>query len=134
LPGLRETATSLVKGLRQFNLSAFGFGVGLQREVPEPQAITPAIVGSLYDVLAVILDHQSVLVALDRLDDSWDGDSESRSLLTGLIKASKELNDRFARRSESLRILVFLRSDIYDSLAFDDKDKHRPTEQHIAWT
>jgi len=134
LPSLRKTATSLVKGLRQFNLSAFGFGVGMQRQVPESQAITPAVVSALYDLLSAVLGHQRVTVALDRLDDSWDGQDGSRSLLIGLIKALKELNDRFALRQDALRVLVFLRSDIYDSLLFDDKDKHRPTEQHIVWT
>lgn len=29
---------------------------------------------------------------------------------------------------------MFLRADIYDSLQFDDKDKHRPLEESITWT
>jgi hypothetical protein len=28
---------------------------------------------------------------------------------------------------------VFLRTDIYEGLRFDDKDKHRALEQHIVW-
>jgi hypothetical protein len=46
---------------------------------------------------------------------------------------AKDLNDRFGAGSEGLRVLTFLRSDIYDGLRFDDKDKHRPLEEHILW-
>ena len=51
------------------------------------------------------------------------------------MKASKELNDRFGASEDDsgLRVNVFLRSDIYDDLRFDDKDKHRATEEHILW-
>ena len=54
----------------------------------------------------------------------------------GLLKATKELNDRFGSPDvgSGLRINIFLRSDIYDDLRFDDKDKHRATEEHILWT
>ena len=34
-PGLLNTAKSLIKGVQQFNLSAFGFGVGMSKQSPE---------------------------------------------------------------------------------------------------
>jgi hypothetical protein len=133
-PGLRETATSILKGLRQFNLSAFGFGVGWEH-VPPEQALTPTVAAALFEALTDAVAEQGVVVALDRLDDSWDGSDEARSLLVGLLKATKELNDRHgkAKPGQGLRVLAFLRTDIYDTLRFDDKDKHRPTEEHIRW-
>lgn len=136
-PGLLSTATSVVKGLRSLNLSAFGFGLGFDRDGDHEQPMTPAVISALIETLGPPLFEQPVLVELDRLDDSWDGSPESQTLLIGLLKAAKELNDRFmvASKAESpLRILIFLRSDIYDGLSFDDKDKHRPTEQHIVWS
>jgi len=133
-PGLRETATSILKGLRQFNLSAFGFGVGWEHHAPE-LPVTPTVANALFDALALPLAEQGVTVTLDRLDDSWDGSAEARSLLVGLLKAAKDLNDRNASVApgRGLRVLTFLRTDIYDTLRFDDKDKHRPIEQHINW-
>jgi hypothetical protein len=133
-PGLRKTAASVLKGLKGFNFSAFGFGAGFEREMSE-QPLTPTIVQALFDLMAPAFREYGVLVALDRLDDSWDGSQESGSLLVGLLKAAKELNDKFGwdKHQKGLRLLVFLRSDIYDSLEFDDKDKHRPTEQHLTW-
>lgn len=136
-PGLLSTATSVVKGLRSLNLSAFGFGVGFDREVEQGHPMTPAVISALVETLEAPLQEQAVLVQLDRLDDSWDGSMESQTLLIGLLKAAKELNDRFMAPSQAespLRVLIFLRSDIYDGLRFDDKDKHRPTEEHIVWS
>ena len=133
-PGFQQTAASVLKGLKQVNFSAFGFAFGMQRET-EDQPMTPTVVEALLQVLEVPLKAQGVLVALDRLDDSWDGSRESLSLMVGLLKAAKELNDRFGwgQDGAGLRVLVFLRTDIYDALRFDDKDKHRPLEEHINW-
>jgi len=135
-PGLLQTATSMVKGLKSFNFSAFGFGVGLARGEAEEQSLTPAVAEELLRLASDVLWEHRLVVGMDRLDDSWDGSDEARSLLVGLLKAAKDLNDRYASTEHDvgLRIDVFLRSDIYDSLRFDDKDKHRASEQNILWT
>jgi hypothetical protein len=129
-------ATSLLKGIESFDLSAFGFGVGLTRKDVQEQALTPALIEVLLSHLEAPLQEYPLLLELDRLDDAWDGTSESQSLLVGLLKASKDINDRFHNvgNKNSTRVLVFLRTDIYDSLRFDDKDKHRPFEQRISWS
>lgn len=135
LPDTRSTAIRLLKGLESFNLEAFGFGMGFSRKAHE-QPLTPQIVELLFEDLRILSQDVGVVVALDRLDDSWDGSSEAKSLLIGLLKASKEINDRFSDRTsiKGISCLVFLRSDIYESLQFDDKDKHRPLEETITWT
>jgi hypothetical protein len=135
-PGLLRTATSMVKGLKSLNFSAFGFGAGMSREPTFKQALTPAVADELLRLARFPLGEHRLVLGLDRLDDSWDGSEEAKSLLVGLLKASKELNDGFGvvDGDFGLRVDVFLRSDIYDSLRFDDKDKHRAVEQHITWT
>ena len=134
-PGLLNTVKSLLKGLEEFNLSAFGFGMGMSRHSPE-QSLTPAVAEELLKLCQVALEEHNLILGIDRLDDSWDGTEDARSLLVGLLKATKELNDRFGilGTGSGLRINVFLRSDIYDDLRFDDKDKHRATEEHILWS
>jgi hypothetical protein len=134
-PGLVQTATSMVKGLKSFNFSAFGFGLGFNKETAE-QALTPAIAEELLRLCRVALEEHRLVIGLDRLDDSWDGTDEARSLLVGLLKSAKELNDELGVVNEDfgVRVDVFLRSDIYDSLRFDDKDKHRALEQNITWS
>ena len=54
-PSLLDTATKVVRGLKAFNLSAFGFGVGFDRETDSTQQITPAVFEALLDTLAVPL-------------------------------------------------------------------------------
>lgn len=135
-PGFLKSASSILKGLQSFNLNAFGFGVGIERGDTAGQAITPAVIERLVSLLQVVVRQRGAIVALDRLDDSWDGSPEARSLLVGLLKAAKELNDRLGSSGTQagLRVDVFLRSDIYDDLRFDDKDKHRQLEESVIWT
>lgn len=134
-PDLLSTAKSIIKGLQSFNLSAFGFGVGMARKTSE-LGLTPAVAEELLKLCRIALEEHNLILGIDRLDDSWDGTDEARSLLVGLLKAGKELNDRFGSSQEGigLRVDIFLRSDIYDDLNFDDKDKHRSTEEHILWS
>lgn len=135
-PNLISTATKVVKGLRSFNLSAFGFGAGFSRAEAERQPLTPAVIGAILDLLRPVLAQTPVLVGLDRLDDSWDGSNESSTLLIGLLKATKDINDAFfdQRSWSEFRVVVFLRSDIYNGLKFDDKDKHRSSEGYLLWS
>lgn len=113
MPDARTTATRLVKGLESFNLEAFGFGFGFTRQSHE-QPLTPQVVGLLFEDLKKLSQDIGVVVALDRLDDSWDGSAEARSLLVGLLKAAKEINDGFSDRAnaQGISCSVFLRADI----------------------
>lgn len=134
-PGLLNSATSIVKGLSSFNLSAFGFGIGFDSE-SDRQIITPAILEELVTLLDKVVAERPLILALDRLDDSWDGTDQAKSLMIGLLVAAKELNDRLGAvdGKSGARVNVFLRSDIYDVLKFDEKDKHRQLEEWILWT
>ncbi len=134
--GSLKATSGALKSLDSFNLSAFGFAAGASRRTPERLELTPDVTNAMFEALDTALHEQPVIVAFDRLDDAWDGSPESRSLLIGLLKASKETNDGYrAPRGTKpiLRVVIFLRTDIYDSLSFDDKDKHRPFEQQITW-
>jgi hypothetical protein len=129
-------AIRVLSGIKQFNLSALAFGGGLERDSGAPVPMTPEVINRLFDLIETCGQQAGVVVLLDRLDEEWDGSSEAQSLLIGLLMASKELNDRFGLGGGDvgLKILVFLRSDIYAVLRFDDKDKHRATEQPLTWT
>ena len=133
-PTLISTATHLLKGIKSFNLEAFGFGVGFEQHDRE-QPLTPLVIESLLETISVVTSEIGLVVTFDKLDDSWDGSEESKFVLIGLLKAAKEINDKYARGvpPSGLSIIVFLRTDIYEGLRFDDKDKHRALEQHIVW-
>jgi hypothetical protein len=74
---------------------------------------------------------KQVRILIDRLDDSWDASKESQNLIIGLFKAANELNAAF---TGNLIVTVFLRSDIYDNLFFDDQDKLRQYEETLYWS
>lgn len=134
---LARSAGTLLRGLSELNLSALGIvSIGVKGSRPEPAPLTPAVISALFDLLERPLADVGVVVAFDKLDDSWDWSDEAKAVLIGLLKASKEINDRFGLTAEDtgLQVLSFLRSDIYNQLRFDDKDKHRPTEGHLTWT
>lgn len=69
-------------------------------------------------------------ILIDRLDDSWDASEKSQHLIIGLLKAANELNAIF---DNNIIVTVFLRSDIYDNLFFDDQDKLRQYEETLYW-
>jgi hypothetical protein len=133
-PTPTNTVKRLLTGLSSFNLEAFGFGIGFDRE-KQQQILTPQIIDLLLDATKEVCNDLGVIVAIDRLDDSWDGSDVSRSLLIGLLKATKEINDKYSLATgRGIHVIAFLRSDIYQSLQFDDKDKHRAIEEEIIWT
>ena len=135
-PGLTTTATKFIKGVTDFNLEAFGFAAGLSRSPYTAQPLTPALLDKLIELLGVVTKERGIILALDKLDDSWDGSTESHSLLIGLLKAAKYMNDTLGPRNEQsgLRVNVFIRTDIYSLLGFIEKDKHRPLEIELTWT
>ncbi|MGY1839896.1 MULTISPECIES: P-loop ATPase, Sll1717 family [unclassified Modestobacter] len=131
-----RVARSLYKGIESFDLSALGLGVGVTRGRRDPATapVTPAVTEALLGHIKALLKDVRLIVQLDRLDDAWQGKAEDRTLIAGLLRAVKDLNDSFAAVELNSKVIVFLRSDIYDSLSFDDSDKHRQGELRIVWT
>lgn len=131
-------STRLLSSLKSFNFNAFGFGMGATvADGKSPSVATPhEVATAIFHSLIPALEQQPHIIALDRLDDAWDGSENSKSILIGLLKAAKDLNDKYKEtrsRKQILRVVLFLRTDIYESLSFDDKDKHRPYEEQIIW-
>jgi len=134
-PTVLTTAKRLLGGVKSFNLTAFGFGTGITMKDQE-QPLTPSVIEALLTAIGEVTADRGVVVALDKLDDSWEGSDKSKQLMIGLLKAAKDINDRFSVGApvKGLAVVVFLRVDIYEGLTFDDKDKHRATEHPLTWT
>lgn len=130
-----HAARSFTDGVESLDLSAFGVGVGFRRRESPRTALAPFVADLVLDQLAAPLKENPVIVELDRLDEYWDGSDDVKAQIVGLLKAAKSINDRFRdERGGSLaRIVIFLRTEIYDSLRFDDKDKFRAFEVSIRW-
>lgn len=75
-----------------------------------------------------------IFVAFDRIDEAWDASSfeSSQRIIAGLIGAAEHINGKF---KGSLRPIVFLREDIFETIDLNDKNKLRSDcGQLLAWT
>ncbi|KKD04121.1 P-loop ATPase, Sll1717 family [Streptomyces sp. WM6386] len=75
--------------------------------------------------------HAPLLLMVDQLEQVWSAEPDSNSMVIGLLLAAKHAASRYGR---SVRFLLFLRADIYDSLSFGEGDKFHGDELRITWT
>lgn len=96
--------------------------------------ISPTPIRIIEEIKKILIrdwpNEKKVRILIDRLDDSWDASDKSKNMIIGLLKASNDVNASFGGK---IIITVFLRSDIYDNLFFDDKDKLRQYEETLIW-
>lgn len=127
------------KGLRG-SLALEAFGVSLSAELgAAPEGVRAAEqlsviehgVAQAFEDLGCARAHQSVLLLVDKLEDVWAAEPTSEALITGLLVAGKHVARTYAGAA---RCVVFLRSDIYDSLTFSEADKFRSDELRIDWS
>ena len=136
-PSLAQATRKLTQ-ITSLDFSAFGAGFAAKVDRSDGGLLTPAVVQELKERLYRVSLSRRWLIALDKIDEAWDGTEQTKSLIIGLIKASKQINDDFGwdrgGNGNGIRTLVLLRTDIYDVLDYDDRDKHRADELTLGWT
>ncbi|MFJ2716013.1 P-loop ATPase, Sll1717 family [Streptomyces sp. NPDC087437] len=75
--------------------------------------------------------HPPLLLMVDQMEQVWSAEPDSNSMVIGLLLAAKHAAGLYGR---SVRFLLFLRADIYDSLSFGEGDKFHGDELRIVWT
>jgi hypothetical protein len=101
----------------------------LPRFIPEVnKSISEHLLGSLNP-------EHAYHIAFDQLDLDFDPDNEDyKQRLIGLILAARRLNLRARDVGTQLCVSVFLRTDIYDVLQFEDKNKITENDSvRIEW-
>lgn len=88
----------------------------------------------IFDFVKENYSQSPFTITLDRLDDGWDASDSSKLLLVGVLKAAREFNQALAVRGEPPAIIVFLRSDIFNDLQFNDKNKMTSDIEYLDWT
>jgi hypothetical protein len=88
----------------------------------------------ILDFVKANFDREPFTITLDRLDDGWDASEKSRMLLVGVLKAAREFNQIFNRHGKPPAVIVFLRSDIFNELQFNDKNKISADIKYLDWT
>lgn len=122
LPGVEGAAS-----LGGFELDEGGEGPLLARSISQWTRILSDFVKDNYD-------EAPFTITLDRLDDGWDASDQSRMLLVGVVKAAREFNQMLRRPGRPASVLVFLRSDIFNELRFNDKNKIVADIEYLDWT
>lgn len=138
--GLSDRVAKGVRGLRgSMSLEAFGFSAGVElakaptegSRAAHQLAVIEKGVAAAFDDLGCAGAHPPLLLLVDQMEQVWSAERESHSMVIGLLLAARHVAGLYGG---SLRCLLFLRSDIYDSLTFGEGDKFRSDELRITWT
>lgn len=88
----------------------------------------------IFDFVKEYYDNFPFTITLDRLDDGWDATEESKMLLVGVLKAARDFNQALRRPNQPPAVLTFLRSDIFNEIRFNDKNKIVADIEYLEWT
>ncbi|MFF1691344.1 MULTISPECIES: P-loop ATPase, Sll1717 family [unclassified Streptomyces] len=117
------------------SLSATGEGAEAgsegARALRQLDALEAGVRAAFTDLGCPESDELPLLILVDRLEEVWQGDSDSHALVTGLLLGAKRVS---AVYGNAVRCVLFIRADIYDTLNFSDGDKFRSDEVRITWT
>jgi hypothetical protein len=81
-------------------------------------------------------EKESVWLLIDNIDKGWPlrGSTPADILIVrALLEATRKLQQQLEDREVEIRSLVFLRTDIYDHLAFEMPDKGKETAIRLDW-
>ncbi|MFC9756802.1 P-loop ATPase, Sll1717 family [Streptomyces sp. NPDC056921] len=142
LPGERlgDRLAQGARGLQtSLSLEAFGIKAGVDlasspsegaRAARQLEVVEQGVAKAVVD-LGCDGAHGPLLLMVDQLEQVWSAEPDSNSMVIGLLLAAKHAASLYGR---FVRFLLFLRSDIYDSLSFGEGDKFHGDELRITWT
>jgi hypothetical protein len=84
-------------------------------------------------LLKLLAKDQMYFIMFDKLDDGWDNSEDFKSSMVGLLRACRDINLEARKFGKMLRCVPFLRSDIYDCLQYNDKNKAYPDIEFLNW-
>ncbi|MGP5715841.1 P-loop ATPase, Sll1717 family [Brachybacterium tyrofermentans] len=87
---------------------------------------------SLEEVLVSESSVRPMSALIDRLDDAWDGTTESLELIAGAVKAARHYSQIFSN-ADMAPVVVFLRSDLWEEIRFNDKNKFSQDMLRLDW-
>jgi hypothetical protein len=136
--GLHNKFWRIIERIKS-SISLEAFGAKLSVEVHAPSAgirasneleLLESRLSQAFLELNCPTDHGHLLLTVDQLEKVWSNDPQSDTMVIGLLLASKHIRATFPR----VLCAVFLRTDIYELLQFQDRDKFRGDEMRIDWT
>lgn len=89
--------------------------------------------GALTSLATSAYSDYPVVIKVDRLDDGWDASPDSQGLIIGQLKAARAINQTLHIAGRPAPILTFLRSDIFEAVRFNDKNKMATSVERLEW-
>ncbi len=135
---LRRTISEWIT--RSFGANVFGTGV----TVSETRNIIKTAqwrdeLDALADLTINYIDNCTYYILFDALDDDYreiqdkEKSTHYLDLLVGLFKACQSAYDSFSKHGSHVVPIIFLRSDIYELLTPNDKNKWRDLSLTLNW-
>ncbi|UOO87801.1 hypothetical protein LVJ82_09870 [Vitreoscilla massiliensis] len=78
----------------------------------------------------LLTSHRQYLLIFDELDDRFQNNENYRNSIISLIKVASELNKEFYAKNINFKIIILLRTDIYNLL--NDRDFNKITQNSIV--
>lgn len=116
----------------QANLSLGSIDLG-KEDAAHAVSVMSVHLGALTSLAASVYDRHRLVVKVDRLDDGWDASADSQGLIIGELKAARALNHQLHRSGSPAPVVTFLRSDIYETVKFNDKNKMATSIEQLEW-
>lgn len=96
--------------------------------------IMSSYLGALTSLAQTAYKSHPITIKVDRLDDGWDASPESQGLIIGELKAARAINQQFHEKGSAAPVITFLRSDIFEAVKFNDKNKMATNIERLDWT
>lgn len=144
-PNLKDLLVGLVERLRRVrklelpkigHTGVSGGSIEFDPQAPSEKALLDTIkaaTDAIQNAVFGLLSQRFYYILFDKLDDGWDNSPDFKSSMVGLLRASRDLNIEAQKQKKLLRCVVFVRSDIYDSLQYNDKNKAFSDIELLAW-
>lgn len=88
----------------------------------------------LEDLAEDILKKYPVSVIIDRVDDVWDGSAEASQMISGVLKATRDINLKIPRAAGvPATAILFLRTDLWSIVRFNDRNKMSQDIERLSW-
>lgn len=84
-------------------------------------------------VISLLSKKKDYYILFDQLDLGWDNTEETKQLMIGLILSARDVIRAAEQKGKNLHLVIFLRSDIYETLRFEDKNKISPDVVELRW-
>lgn len=108
-----------------------GFEVASQENTVSDETLSA--LGDLEEILIRNWPLHNSLVLIDRLDDAMDGSEESLKLIAGAVRTARHYSSKLPSETTA-PVVVFLRSDIWEAISYNDKNKTSQDTIHLDWT